>query len=140
MQSMLSCPEAWRAVIRGVVCVGVMAMAGGTWAIETDFRGLFRQAIDAPPGQVIHTELTGTVAARIQKQIGTNARVYADVRTVRVLPQAGCRRLAVEFSAPEARVPTKDGGHAPLQGVGFQLNICRDGSPGGPEVAQGTGG
>ena len=99
-------------------------------APATDFRTLFAAAIDAQNG-VVESEVQGPLLKNIQRNIHTDARIFVEVRAIQVLPQPGCKRLKVTFSAPESRLPTKDGGTAPLDGVGFEVNICRDGNPPG---------
>lgn len=94
----------------------------------TNFRALFAEAIDSPNGNA-RTEVRGALLEKMQSEIKTNARIFVDVKTIGTLKQPGCKRLQVLFSAPESRLPTKDGGVAPLKGVGFQLNMCRDGRP-----------
>ena len=109
-----------------VTCAGTVEAA----APATDFRSLFTKVIDAPGG-VVKTELHGPLLQKVQSEVHTDARVFVEVRAIQVLPQPGCKRLKVIFSAPESRLPTKDGGTAPLDGVGFEVNMCRDGNPPG---------
>lgn len=104
-----------------------LVMAG---APATNFRTLFSAAIDAPDG-LVKTEVHGPLLRKIQSDIHTNARIFVEVKVIQVLLQPGCKRLKVTFSAPESRLPTMDGGVAPLDGVGFDLNMCRDGNPPG---------
>ncbi len=99
-------------------------------AVPTDFRVLFATAIDAPNG-VVKSEVQGPLLKKIQSEVHTDARVFVEVRAIQVLPQPGCKRLQVTFSSPDSRLPTRDGGSAPLSGVGFALNMCRDGNPPG---------
>lgn len=99
-------------------------------AADTDFRVLFIQALEAKSG-VVRAEMQGALLAKMQSEIHTDARIFVEVRAVQTLPQEGCKRLKVTFSAPDSRLPTKDGGTAPLDGVGFSFNICRDGNPPG---------
>ena len=113
------------AVLAGSVSISVSA-----YSPATDFRTLFTMAIDAPSG-VVKSEVHGPLLNKIQSEVHTNARVFVEVRAIQVLPQPGCKRLKVTFSAPESRLPTKDGGTAPLDGVGFEVNMCRDGNPPG---------
>lgn len=94
----------------------------------TDFRALFAQAIDSKDGR-IGAQLKGPLAERMKAELKTDANIFVGIAVVKALPQPGCARLAVQFIAPNAKLPTANGGVSPLKGVGFELNMCRDGNP-----------
>jgi hypothetical protein len=96
-------------------------------AQNTDFKMLFKQALET--SGVVRAELSGPVLKKIQNQINSDARIFVEIQAIRALPQEGCKRLKVLFSAPDAKLPTSAGTTVPLEGLGFQLNLCPDMNP-----------
>lgn len=61
-----------------------------------------------------------------KQQTGSDAPVFATVRTVSSFKQKGCKRLEVVLS--QEGVPTREGPKTRI-GLPMQLNLCRDGAP-----------
>lgn len=95
-----------------------MAMLAG--AVQAGTLGaLMKTAIAAPDGRASGV-LDDAVAGLIAKTTGGAAPVTAQIESVRVFRQAGCRRLKSTLSQP---VPGQPDAVFP-----FEMNLCRDGS------------
>lgn len=95
-----------------------MAMLAG--AVQADTLGALMQAAIAAPDGRASGVLDDAVAALIVRTTGRAAPVTAQIETVRVFRQAGCRRLKAALSQP---VPGQPDAVFP-----FEMNLCRDGS------------
>lgn len=114
----------------------IAAAAGAVWFITgapvaqaigagKELQSLAIEAIDSPSG-IAHGIINGPAAAEVARATGSKAPVRVDVSTIKAYPQPGCKRLAFRIS--QANVMTKQGVPTTFRS-GFELNICRDGSP-----------
>jgi len=121
--------------LRKIVALLLAGMASLTFAqqpIGTDFKKLFLHALNSPSG-TSRTDVTGPIAESIRLQTNSpNARVVAEVNTVKDLPQKGCKRLRIVLTTPGMLYEMREGPKAPLK-VGALINMCPDGQPPGDE-------
>ena len=96
-------------------CFLVMAVSSHAASLGA----LMKSAIDAPNGRASGA-LDDAVAGLIAKTTGRATPVTAQIETLRVFRQAGCRRLMATLSQP---VPGQ-----PDAVFLFEMNLCRDGS------------
>lgn len=97
---------------------------------DSAIRDLLLEAVKSKEGTA-SSEVTGQVADEIRAQIKRpGARVMANVSTLSLLPQAGCKRLLIRFSTPGTLLPTRDGDPAMLD-LSVKLNVCPNGMPPG---------
>jgi hypothetical protein len=80
---------------------------------------LMKSAINASDGRALGV-LDDPVAGLIAKTTGSATQVSARIETVRVFPQAGCRRLKATLRQPVSGQP-----EAVFM---FEMNLCRDGT------------
>jgi len=117
--------------LRKIVALLLAGMASLTYAQQpmgTDFKKLFLQALNSPSGKS-RTDVTGPMADSIRLQTNSpNARVVAEVDTLKALPQEGCKRLRLIITTPGMLFETPSGSNTPLR-IGVMLNICPDGQP-----------
>lgn len=84
------------------------------------------QALSSPTGSAEGVLTNDKIAAYFQQQTHSTEPVKVSVATVKRFSQEGCSRLAVTLS--QDKVPMKDGGNVPFN-MGYEINLCRDGSP-----------
>ncbi len=95
---------------------------------DTDFRDLLLKAMVAKDGKA-HAEVSGRLATMIRNQIDRpNARIVADVSTIGVLKQPGCKRFLIQFRTPGTLLALTDGTSRELD-TGMKLNMCPNGQP-----------
>ncbi|MBI5330056.1 MAG: hypothetical protein HZB71_05525 [Betaproteobacteria bacterium] len=96
-------------------CLLVMAVSSHAASLGA----LMKSAIDAPDGRASGV-LNDAVAGLIAKTTGSAAPVVAQIETLSVFRQAGCRRLMATLSQPAPGQPDAV--------FPFEMNLCRDGS------------
>ncbi len=117
-------------VYRGLLAAGIAIYScpidatSGTRLVE-DLRPLLIEAIDAPDGAA-RGVLAGPPSEVLRRRGVSSEPLEAEVTTLKVYRQAGCRRLNVRF----AQRAVKAGDGSPQdRAIAFQLNYCRDGQP-----------
>jgi hypothetical protein len=88
------------------------------------------------PAGVYRGELKGDFATLLRASSHSPAPVYADITTLHAFHQAGCRRLHVRVSQPDAAWTDPQGQQRQGREATFSLNYCTDGMP--PEDPKAT--
>ena len=94
-------------------------------ASASQLKELLFQAIDNGTANGI---ITDQMADEIHKQTGTTKPIYVDVTTLKILEQAGCRRLNAKFTMPGVSMTLLSGKKEPFE-MNMGINLCRDGTP-----------
>lgn len=100
-------------------------------ADQNELQGLALQALKSPSGAAqgeINGPYADAIRAKIQRQ---DAKIFAEITTIKALKQADCKRLNVRIYTPGTLLPTTDGSNRMLD-VSAQMNMCPNGRP--PEV------
>ncbi|MBX3630316.1 MAG: hypothetical protein KF908_10515 [Nitrosomonas sp.] len=88
-------------------------------------RPLLMEAIAAPTGHAAGT-ITGQFAENFKRMSGSGMPVFANVTTVHVFEEEGCRRLNLHLK--QSGVITTEGKPADFD-ISYGINLCRDGNP-----------
>lgn len=115
--------------------VGLILVATSFLAIadQNELKMLALEALKSPSGSA-KGEITGHYAKVIQAKIQrADARVFAEITTVKVFKQQECKRLNVRIYTPGTLLPTTDGSSRMLD-MSAQMNMCPNGRP--PETEE----
>lgn len=113
--------------IQGIVLLGVLSVSLHSAKAEmvkyASIKPLLIQAIDDLEGKASGI-LTGNVASYLRKATHSNLPLMANVTTVGVFSQPGCKRLNLHLSQPG--VVTTSGEKKNFD-LAYGINFCRDG-------------
>lgn len=102
-------------------------------ADQNELQKLALQALNSPSGAA-KGEINGPYADAIRAKIQRDdAKIFAEITTIKALKQADCKRLNIRIYTPGTLLPTTDGGNRMLD-VSAQMNMCQNGRP--PEVEE----
>ena len=107
----------WAAVL--LLGISATAQAG-------DLKHFLFQALSSPAGSAEGVLTDDKISDFFRQQTRSGEPVKVLVSTLKHFNQEGCSRLAVTLG--QDKVPLKEGGNAPFS-MGYEINLCRDGSP-----------
>lgn len=99
-------------------------------AQTSDFKPMIVGALTSASGSVSETFPADTQWVRVMRQrYGTPGPITVTTRVLKRFHQEGCGRIQVDYLVHEANVVKRSASGLEDASFGFQLNVCKDGTP-----------